>query len=172
MCALELEDESARTMPSGSDSLFNGKVGSASTGNVNIFERLKAPVAGAPWVNKVFRSGDTKKTSVASNPSAKPKAKGKAKAKAKSASKAANSEDVSNVVEDIQMDHADRRARWWLDDLIACLLHAAQGAMMSCCRSCELCVAVACFQCLIVVTVVMSVSNLTSSFKWYFAIGL
>ena len=112
----------------------------------SMFERLKVPVSGAGWVEKIFKTkgrekktkddegmneGDTSKTK--SSAKAKAKAKGKAKAKAKAKAAASNGigdpEDRDEVVADVQMDVAGRRQKWWLDDLIACLLRASGGIL-------------------------------------------
>ena len=109
----------------------------------SVFERLKVPVVGAAWVDKVFRkpkggSGGNSKPKEdpagaqedgASAPKAKgrAKAKGKAKAKAKSSASASlgeSGEQRADVLTDVKMEMADCRQKWWLDDLIGCLVRA------------------------------------------------
>ena len=105
-----------------------------------VFERLKVPVVGAAWVDKVFRKKNTKSKENPAGPSgaqeatstpkskAKTKAKGKAKAKAKSSAAACVGDSVEqreDVLTDVKMDMADCRQKWWLDDLIGCLVRAS-----------------------------------------------
>jgi hypothetical protein len=56
------------------------------------------------------------------------RAKGKAKAKAKSKSKGQDDQDEQqeDVTSDVKINLADQRPRWWLDDLIGCLVHASR----------------------------------------------
>ena len=118
LAALDLDDE-LRRLPD-SASIF-GK------NNPAIFERLKTPVAGAAWVNKVMKGqGDSGPKSKA-RPKAKGKAKAKAKAKAAAISGVNPEEDREDVEGDVKMSMADSRPRWWLDDLLGCLLRAAKG---------------------------------------------
>ena len=110
----------------------------------SMFERLKVPVSGAGWVEKIFKTnrrekktkddegmleGDASKTKAVASAKGKAKAKAKGKAKAKAKAAASNGtgdqEDRDEVVADVQMDVAGRRQKWWLDDLIACLLRAS-----------------------------------------------
>ena len=122
-----------------------------------IFERLKVPVSGAQWVDKIFK----KKTSKASKdkdddgntttgvggpgdqdgadgpqPQGKGKGRGRGKAKAKSKPKpkakpeqSEPQEERNEVLADVKMDMADRRQKWWLDDLICCLVRASNSTL-------------------------------------------
>ena len=112
--------------------------------NPSLFEILKTPIAGAAWVNKLFKkrkgatsaAGDVLPEADAGvQPDAKRKSKAKGKAKAKAKSKAGlagddNIEDKDLVVQDMKMELADCRPKWWLDDLIGCLLHAAKCGLI------------------------------------------
>lgn len=103
-----------------------------------VFERLKVPVVGAAWVDKVFRKakGASKPKEDAAGAQeggasvpkwrAKAKAKGKAKAKASaSAAAGVSGEQREDVLTDAKMDMADCLQKWWLDDLIGCLVRAS-----------------------------------------------
>ena len=91
----------------------------------SMFERLKVPVSGAGWVEKIFKTnrrekktkddegmleGDASKTKAVASAKGKAKAKAKGKAKAKAKAAASNGtgdqEDRDEVVADVQMDVA------------------------------------------------------------------
>ena len=123
MASLDLDDD-LRRLPDGASTIFQKL-------NTTIIERLKAPVAGAAFVNKVTKTG-----SDPSKSKGQPKAKASRKAKAKPKAAAAGSGKPSEPVEDredlegeVKMTMADSRPRWWLDDLLGCLLHASKGQL-------------------------------------------
>ena len=125
MAPLDLDDD-LRRLPDGATTIFQKQ-------NTTIIERLKAPVAGAAFVNKVTKTGSG---SDPSKSKGQPKAKAARKAKAKPKAAAAGSGKPSEAVEDrddiegdVKMNMADSRPRWWLDDLLGCLLHASKGQL-------------------------------------------
>ena len=120
LAALDLDDE-LRRLPD-SASIFGKQ-------NPGIFERLKTPVAGAAWVNKVMKGqgGSEPAAKSRAKAKAKNKAKGKAKAKAGAGPGVNPEEDREDVEGEVKMNMADSRPRWWLDDLLGCLLRAAKG---------------------------------------------
>ena len=124
--------------------------------NPAMFERFKVPIAGASFIKKLFKSRkgqqvedtdghDGQKDEEAQEASEAPgkgsrgrgrgRGRGKAKAKAKAKSKAGVLDDLEEqkekdeMMSDVKMDMADSRPRWWLDDLIGCLVHAARRAL-------------------------------------------
>ena len=139
MAAISVTGDDSRHLPE-PEQLFSKHVPS-------MFERLKVPVSGAQWVDKIFRTKKAAKTIKDDEAAAaadqqdgdsKPKGRGrgrgsragKAKAKGKAKPKAApanvvEAEDREDVLADVKMEMADRRQKWWLDDLILCLQKAS-----------------------------------------------
>ena len=100
-------------------------------------ERLRTEVAGAPFTLKLFREKPDKRKSdgddcVALGDLLQPKkkaraAKRKAVPKPKAAVGASSATETKEELEQDVVDHiyGSSRQRWWVDDLLSCLIHAA-----------------------------------------------
>ena len=123
-----------------------------------IIERLKTEIAGAKFVEKLFNPSNKNKgtttTSTADQsgdgtgdssgnckldisdilqPKKKAKKAGGAKAKAKAKSRAANGpepeyDDIAGADAAMSLEHGAERPRWWVDDMLLSLMHAAGGS--------------------------------------------
>ena len=110
----------------------------------DILNRLLTEIKGAPFVTKVSGSGKASKKAQGNDRTSgagavdisdllhpKKKArKASAKSKAKAAAKKEDTAPEAEVDVEVAIDGPDggaTRARWWVDDLIGCLQHAAGG---------------------------------------------
>ena len=110
----------------------------------DILNRLLTEIKGAPFVTKVSGSGKASKKAQGNDKTSgagavdisdllhpKKKArKASAKSKAKAAAKKDDTAPEAEVDVEVAIDGPDggaTRARWWVDDLIGCLQHAAGG---------------------------------------------
>ena len=109
----------------------------------DILNRLLTEIKGAPFVNKLSGTGKpNKKTSQGSDqPSGSgavdvsellhPKKKARKAAKAKAKSKIGVTDGVAAEEVDLEVFvEGATRPRWWVDDLIGCLQHAAGGLLL------------------------------------------
>ena len=100
-------------------------------------DRIRTEIGGAPFMTKIFKEKSKKAqtedeavVSLADLLHPKKKARTVPKRKAAAKSVAGSSQGIRENVDDVQADIVDHtygssRRRWWLDDLLACLLHAA-----------------------------------------------
>ena len=110
-----------------------------------IIGRLKTEVGGASFVAKIFKPAASARAQASSDGAAldvnellapkkrkratsKPKAKGKA---AKSRATDEDREDADQVLADVEEGSGFSRRRWWIDDLLSALIHAA-GSPVTC----------------------------------------
>ena len=121
----------------------------------DVMNRILTEIAGAPFLKQASGAGKSKRAAPATaagsseattgavdiNDLLQPKKKAKraAGAKRKAGKSGAQQEDASNVaIDDLQQDVAMQgengdegiatRPRWWVDDVLGCLAHAAGGA--------------------------------------------
>ena len=114
-----------------------------------IIERIKTEIAGAQFVDKiappkkrVTEEDDAKGMDIQDLLQPKKKAKkaaGKAKAKASAKAAACPGEDAEDEqgkarAAAIVSEFGSERARWWIDDVIFCLSHAAGGFSATSCK--------------------------------------
>ena len=105
-----------------------------------VIDRLRTEIGGATFASKIFKTsskGDKSKEQAAEaavdiNDLLVPKkkkrvtggAKGKAKAKARAGSHD-DKENIESILADVQQTGGVARERWWIDDVLAALVHAA-----------------------------------------------
>ena len=123
-----------------------------------VIERLKTEIAGAKFVEKLFtattRKGTTTSTDQnsdgngasenlskldisdilqpkkkAKKTGAGVKAKAKAKGRAGPAGPEAEYDDVAGADAAVPLEHGAERPRWWVDDMLLSLVHAAGGSL-------------------------------------------
>ena len=104
----------------------------------SLIERLRTELGGATFAAKIFKTSssaavnkDTDNEVVDVTDLLVPKKKkrtnpkAKAKGKAKAAAQADDEENPDEVLADVQQSSGCSRKRWWIDDVLAALIHAA-----------------------------------------------
>ena len=115
----------------------------------DLITRVLTEISGAPFVRQAAAASSNKSkrasqmaqasSTVDVNDLLQPKKKARKVAKAKAKSKATNEADtpMAALDDDVQMQAADAagdeggssRPRWWIDDVLGCLAHAAGGLL-------------------------------------------
>ncbi|CAE7444488.1 unnamed protein product [Symbiodinium sp. CCMP2592] len=112
-----------------------------------IIDRLKTEVGGASFVTKIFKPAASARAQANSDgatldvnellaPKKRKRATSKPKAKGKAARNRATDddrEDADQVLADVEEGCGCSRKRWWIDDLLSALIHAA-GSRVTCVR--------------------------------------
>ena len=102
-----------------------------------LIERLKTEIGGASFAVKIFKPTDKAPQDAATvdvndllAPAKKrkrtaPKAKGKAAARSRQTDTGDSKENAETVLADVAEGSGCSRKRWWLDDVLAAMIHAA-----------------------------------------------
>ena len=120
-----------------------------------VIERLKTEITGAKFVEKLFASSNKRGTTTTTTdengdgdsssagkldisdilqPKKKAKktgsgVKGKAKAKSRANGPEPEYDDVTGADAAVPLEHGAERPRWWVDDMLLSLVHAAGGSL-------------------------------------------
>ena len=110
-------------------------------------ERLRTEIGGAPFAAKMFkekpkRSADADETAVSLQDLLQPKKKART-AKRKAAPKQSSGASKPETLDEVEADVVDKafgssRKRWWIDDLLGSLIHAAGASGMEWKLNCEI----------------------------------
>ena len=106
-------------------------------------ERLRTEIGGAAFASKIFKPEKSKKSKADESvvalsdllqppkkkQRAAPKAGKKAAAKAKPGDNS-QQESTTDIMADVEQTTGVNRKRWWIDDVLAALIHAAGGLTM------------------------------------------
>ena len=106
----------------------------ASKNLIKEVERLRTEIGGAPFTAKMFRdkpkrSADADEAAVSLQDLLQPKKRART-AKRKAAPKPSSGPSKPETLDEVEADVVDKafgssRKRWWIDDLLGCLIHAA-----------------------------------------------
>ena len=118
-----------------------------------VIERIKTEIAGARFVEKISNKQQLKKKQNQTSQETDPKldindvlnprkrrkggaAKAKAKARPTNTRDGGEEEGQAEIESTVTVgaaDYAVERARWWIDDLLGCVVHSAGGVLSSSC---------------------------------------